>query len=34
MYMSFGAKLDFRLAQDGGLVQPAPWAAGDARLGL
>ncbi|WP_369077131.1 glycoside hydrolase family 64 protein [Symbioplanes lichenis] len=30
MYMSFGDKLDFKLAQDGGLVQPAPWAAGDA----
>ncbi|WP_249997492.1 beta-1,3-glucanase family protein [Actinoplanes sp. M2I2] len=29
MYMAFGDKLDFRLAQDGGLVQPAPWAAGD-----
>jgi hypothetical protein len=30
MYMSFGAKLDFKISQDGGLVQPAPWAAGDA----
>ncbi|MEV4702380.1 glycoside hydrolase family 64 protein [Actinoplanes sp. NPDC049316] len=30
MYMSFGDKLDFKLSQDGGLVQPAPWAAGDA----
>ncbi|GIE36653.1 hydrolase [Actinoplanes italicus] len=30
MYMAFGDKLDFRLAQDGGLVQPAPWAGGDA----
>ncbi|MEV8508141.1 beta-1,3-glucanase family protein [Actinoplanes sp. NPDC051475] len=30
MYMSFGDKLDFKLTQDGGLVQPAPWAAGDA----
>ncbi|GAA2476027.1 beta-1,3-glucanase family protein [Winogradskya humida] len=30
MYMSFGEKLDFKLSQDGGLVQPAPWAAGDA----
>ncbi|WP_433720902.1 beta-1,3-glucanase family protein [Actinoplanes sp. CA-051413] len=29
MYMSFGDKLDFRISQDGGLVQPAPWAAGD-----
>ncbi len=29
MYMSFGDKLDFKIAQDGGLVQPAPWAAGD-----
>ncbi|WP_250036089.1 glycoside hydrolase family 64 protein [Paractinoplanes maris] len=29
MYMSFGDKLSFKLAQDGGLVQPAPWAAGD-----
>ncbi|GAA2542394.1 glycoside hydrolase family 64 protein [Winogradskya consettensis] len=30
MYMSFGEKLDFKLSQDGGLVQPAPWAAGEA----
>ena len=30
MYMSFGEKLDFKISQDGGLVQPAPWAAGDA----
>ncbi len=30
MYMSFGDKLDFKISQDGGLVQPAPWAAGDA----
>jgi hypothetical protein len=29
MYMAFGEKLDFRLSQDGGLVQPAPWAPGD-----
>ena len=29
MYMSFGDKLDFRLTPDG-LVQPAPWAGGDA----
>ncbi|GAA3346431.1 glycoside hydrolase family 64 protein [Amorphoplanes nipponensis] len=29
MYLSFGDKLDFRISQDGGLVQPAPWAAGD-----
>ncbi|MCM4080462.1 beta-1,3-glucanase family protein [Paractinoplanes hotanensis] len=29
MYMAFGDKLDFRLSQDGGLVQPAPWAGGD-----
>jgi hypothetical protein len=29
MYMSFGDKLDFKLSQDG-LVQPAPWAGGDA----
>src|SRR5690348_1357262 len=29
MYMSFGDKLDFKISQDGGLVQPAPWAAGD-----
>jgi hypothetical protein len=29
MYMAFGDKLDFRISQDGGLVQPAPWAAGD-----
>jgi hypothetical protein len=29
MYMSFGDKLDFRISQDGGLVQPAPWAGGD-----
>jgi hypothetical protein len=28
VYMSFGRKLDFRLTPDG-LVQPAPWAAGD-----
>jgi hypothetical protein len=28
LYMSFGKKLDFRLTADG-LVQPAPWAAGD-----
>jgi hypothetical protein len=28
LYMSFGKKLDFRLTTDG-LVQPAPWAAGD-----
>jgi hypothetical protein len=28
LYMSFGRKLDFRLTTDG-LVQPAPWAAGD-----
>ena len=28
LYMSFGQKLDFRLTTDG-LVQPAPWAAGD-----
>jgi len=28
MYMSFGDKLDFKLSEDG-LVQPAPWAAGD-----
>ena len=33
MYMSFGDKLDFKLSQDG-LVQPAPWAAGDANSGL
>ena len=33
MYMSFGDKLDFRLTPDG-LVQPAPWAAGDANAGL
>ncbi|GAA0798991.1 glycoside hydrolase family 64 protein [Spirilliplanes yamanashiensis] len=30
IYMSFGDKLDFKLSQDGGLVQPAPWADGDA----
>jgi len=29
LYMSFGQKLTFLLSQDGGLVQPAPWAAGD-----
>jgi hypothetical protein len=29
MYMAFGDKLDFRISQDGGLVQPAPWAGGD-----
>ncbi|MFG1603965.1 beta-1,3-glucanase family protein [Actinoplanes sp. NPDC049265] len=29
MYMSFGDKLDFKLTPDG-LVQPAPWAGGDA----
>ncbi|MEV4350743.1 beta-1,3-glucanase family protein [Actinoplanes sp. NPDC049596] len=29
LYMSFGQKLDFRLTTDG-LVQPAPWAGGDA----
>ncbi len=29
MYMSFGQKLTFLIAQDGGLVQPAPWAGGD-----
>jgi hypothetical protein len=28
LYLSFGQKLDFRLTTDG-LVQPAPWAAGD-----
>ena len=28
LYLSFGKKLDFRLTTDG-LVQPAPWAAGD-----
>jgi hypothetical protein len=28
MYFSFGKKLDFKLSLDG-LVQPAPWAAGD-----
>ncbi|SCF21053.1 Ricin-type beta-trefoil lectin domain-containing protein [Micromonospora purpureochromogenes] len=28
MYFSFGRKLDFRLTPDG-VVQPAPWAAGD-----
>ncbi len=28
LYMSFGQKLDFRLAPDG-LVQPAPWSPGD-----
>lgn len=28
MYFAFGEKLDFRLS-GGGLVQPAPWAAGD-----
>ncbi|AEV87894.1 glucan endo-1,3-beta-D-glucosidase [Actinoplanes sp. SE50] len=28
LYFSFGRKLDFRLTRDG-LVQPAPWAAGD-----
>ncbi|HEV8570918.1 MAG TPA: beta-1,3-glucanase family protein [Actinoplanes sp.] len=28
LYMSFGKKLDFRLTTDG-VVQPAPWAAGD-----
>ncbi len=30
MYMAFGDKLDFKVSQDGGLVQPAPWAPGDA----
>jgi hypothetical protein len=30
MYMAFGDKLDFKISQDGGLVQPAPWAPGDA----
>jgi hypothetical protein len=29
MYMSFADKLDFKLSE-GGLVQPAPWAPGDA----
>jgi glycosyl hydrolase family 64 (putative beta-1,3-glucanase) len=29
MYMAFGDKLDFRISQDGGLVQPAPWAGAD-----
>jgi len=29
MYMAFGDKLDFRISQDGGLVQPAPWADAD-----
>jgi glycosyl hydrolase family 64 (putative beta-1,3-glucanase) len=29
MYMAFGQKLTFLLAQDGGLVQPAPWAPND-----
>jgi hypothetical protein len=29
VYMAFGDKLDFKLSEDG-LVQPAPWAAGDA----
>ncbi len=33
MYMSFGDKLDFKLSQDG-LVQPAPWAGGDANRDL
>ncbi len=28
VYMAFGDKLDFKLTEDG-LVQPAPWAAGD-----
>ncbi|MEV4636886.1 beta-1,3-glucanase family protein [Actinoplanes sp. NPDC049548] len=30
MYMAFGDKLDFKLTETGGLVQPAPWAPGDA----
>ncbi|TWP46927.1 sugar hydrolase [Lentzea tibetensis] len=30
MYMSFGQKLKFFLVPGGNLVQPAPWAAGDA----
>ncbi|AGZ45040.1 beta-1,3-glucanase family protein [Actinoplanes friuliensis] len=34
MYMSFGGKLDFKISQDGGLVQPAPWAAGDANSNI
>jgi hypothetical protein len=34
MYMSFGDKLDFKISQDGGLVQPAPWAAGDANSNI
>ena len=29
LYFSFGQKLAFSVASDGGLVQPAPWAAGD-----
>ncbi|GGK80086.1 beta-1,3-glucanase family protein [Mangrovihabitans endophyticus] len=33
MYMSFGDKLDFKLSQDG-LVQPAPWAGGDANTNI
>ncbi len=33
MYMSFGDKLDFKLSEDG-LVQPAPWAGGDANAGF
>ncbi|WP_067504016.1 beta-1,3-glucanase family protein [Actinoplanes sp. TFC3] len=34
MYMAFGDKLDFKIAENNGLVQPAPWAAGDANSNI